>query len=367
MRQNKKNRILFVLKHREQTNDPNCWNYSEGGGHLSSGLYNSVRFLVDMLNENCVDAKLVHVIDNNQIDREVTKYKPTHVIVEAFWVVPEKFDVLMKLHKNVKWIVRNHSKSEFLASEGIAFGWGIEYLKRGIELTCNSPEEVADWKKIAVGHRLNPNLVTYTPNYYPIEETGWFVFEAIEAANKYRHSSYKETGHIDIGCFGAIRPLKNHVNQAIAAIDFADDIKAKLRFHINCSRIEGQAAPIYKNLTSLFKGSNPHTLVEHTWLDHYEFRKLLRRMEIVSQVTFSETFNIVAADAVSVGTPVIGSDQLPWLDKDYTVNPNSVEKISQAYRRVWHNLPWGTDVAFQQKGLKQYSRNSRAIWLDRFK
>lgn len=363
----KKNRLLFILKHREQTRDPSCWNYSDGGGHLSSGLYNSVRFIVDMLRSECVDAKLVHVVDNNQIDREVKQYNPTHVFIEAFWVVPEKFDVLMPLHKNVKWIVRNHSKSEFLASEGIAFGWGIEYLKRGIELTCNSLEEVNDWRKIAVGHRLDPCLVTYTPNYYPLEETGWWIFEGIEAAQKYRHSSYKTTGHIDIGCFGAIRPLKNHVNQAIAAIDFADDIKAKLRFHINASRIEGQAAPIYKNLCSIFEGAGPHKLVQHDWMDHDRFRHVLKKMEIVMQVTFSETFNIVAADALSVGTPVVGSNQLPWLPKESTVDPNNVEAISQTLRRTWKNLPWGVDVALQQKSLKRYSKTSKQIWLERFK
>src|SRR6516165_3286534 len=100
-----KPRILFILKHRG-FGAYGCWNYSDNGGHLSSGLYNSVRFVVDMLNDNDIEAKMVDVIDNNCIDREVTKFKPTHVIIEAFWVVPEKFDILRPLHPKVKWIVR---------------------------------------------------------------------------------------------------------------------------------------------------------------------------------------------------------------------------------------------------------------------
>ena len=94
-----KNRVLFICKKRHIYSQQTQTN-------ISSGLYNSAKFVVDMLQNNMIDAKLVDVIDNNCIDKEVAKYRPTHVIIEALWVTPDKFDILQKLHPRVKWIIR---------------------------------------------------------------------------------------------------------------------------------------------------------------------------------------------------------------------------------------------------------------------
>ncbi len=115
-------RVLFFVKRKE---DYNAITDSHIG--LSTGLYNSCSFVVNMLNEAGIDAKIEVVIDNNDIDREVTKHQPTHVIIEALWVVPTKFSVLTKLHPGVQWIIRLHSEVPFIASEGIAMDWIAEY------------------------------------------------------------------------------------------------------------------------------------------------------------------------------------------------------------------------------------------------
>ena len=79
-------KVLFILKERHTSHS----NFMT----ISSGLFNSASFVVDMLNKNGIESHLVEVKDNNSIDREVTKYKPTHVVIEAkftqrssgFWV-----------------------------------------------------------------------------------------------------------------------------------------------------------------------------------------------------------------------------------------------------------------------------------------
>ena len=115
-------RILFILKRRE---DFIPIKHSPLG--LSTGLYNSAKFMQEMLVNSGVDAEIEVAIDNNCIDRLVSRHKPTHVILEALWVVPSKFAVLTKLHPTVKWIVRLHSELPFMSGEGIAMDWLGDY------------------------------------------------------------------------------------------------------------------------------------------------------------------------------------------------------------------------------------------------
>src|ERR1017187_3457174 len=104
-------RVLFVLKRREDY----AIDDSYSGKGISTGLLNSATFVKDMLLIQGLDSELVVVTDNNGIDAEVSRYKPTHVIIEALWVVPEKMDELVALHSTVTWIIRYHSEAPFLA------------------------------------------------------------------------------------------------------------------------------------------------------------------------------------------------------------------------------------------------------------
>jgi hypothetical protein len=219
----KEKKVLFILKKRQTSHT----NYTS----VSSGLLNSASFVSNMLNKNGIESNLVEVIDNNCIDREVTKYKPTHVIIEALWVVPPKFEVLTRLHPNVEWILRLHSDISFLANEGIAMEWIYEYLKYpNVKISANDLETNQNFEMLT-----NRDFV-YLPNYYPV---GFF--------NRNRpKNKCKKT--INIGCFGAVRPLKNQLIQAVSAIDYADTYGKKLRFHINVKRIEGKGEPVLKNL-----------------------------------------------------------------------------------------------------------------------
>jgi len=89
-------RVLFLGKTRE-----GYWGGS--GSDLSSGLKNSVSFVVQMLNKNGIDALFLQLVDNNKIDAAVATYKPTHCILEAYWCVPSKMDILLPLHPTVHW------------------------------------------------------------------------------------------------------------------------------------------------------------------------------------------------------------------------------------------------------------------------
>jgi hypothetical protein len=267
-----------------------------------------------MLNDMGIESKVADVDDNNDIDREVHRYKPTHVIIEALWVIPHKFKILKKLHPKVKWICRLHSDFPFLASEGIALDWLFDYVKCGVSIITNCDETAAELGRVL------KIKVPYLPNYYPV--TADYLGHEL----KLREWSHRH--HINIGCFGAIRPLKNQLLQAFAAIQFAERHNLRLNFWINTGRIEMGGAPILKNLEDLFENVPHHKLIEVGWLPYDYFLRLLKEeIDLGMQVSFAETYNIVTADMVNLNIPVVVSSEVYWVSPRCMARPNSIKHI----------------------------------------
>ena len=347
-------KVLFLLKRRE---DYHSITHSNIG--LSTGLYNSASFMQKMLNNNGVQSKLVVCIDNNCIDREVSLYRPSHVIIEALWVTPTKFAILQKLHPSIKWIIRLHSELPFMAGEGIAMDWIAEYSTyKNVVIACNAPRMLHDMRTYIKEHfgfricRVEEKIV-YLPNYYPQE----FDIKKLDTKKEF----------VDVGCFGAIRPLKNHLSQALGALQFANRIKKKLRFHVNAGRIEMKGEPMINNLKSFFIQINDtgHQLINHQWTPRDSFTELCSQMDIGLQVSFSETFNIVGADFVSQGVPFVGSLEIPWMTNTFAADPTDTKDIARKLELAytWPRL----NTWLNKKSLKNYTNETLDIWLKYFK
>lgn len=365
MSKSKKIRVLFILKLRH-TSGGHGHHGGHGHGHhrghnkphlASSGLLNSAMYVKDMLISNRYECKLIEVVDNNDIDREVTQYKPDIVIIEALWVVPEKFEILQKLHPNIKWIIRIHSKLPFLSGEGIAMEWINKYiLKKNVYVSLNNYETylnfISYFKTVDPCEQLIKKIV-FLPNYYPVKP-------------RVKRITFKSrpSNVINVGCFGAIRPMKNHLTQAYAAVKFADKHLMKCHFHINAGRVE-KGDEVLKNLRNFFSMFNgKHKLIEHDWLNRDEFIKLVNTMDIGLQMSFSETFNIVAADFVSEGVPIVASPEIDWLPLIFTANPTNVNEITNTMEWVFKYHKYADWMDLPRKALKEYIKDTENIWLD---
>lgn len=345
-------RIQFILKARD---NPYSSDYSYSGGYLSSGLMNSANFVADMLHDTLGhDTDIIHAVDNNDIDALVTAFRPDIVVIEAYWVVPEKFGTLAALHPNITWVVRNHSATPFAATEGILANWSLRYMDYpNVVLACNDTRTDREFSNLIRAYKPTwtdsqiASRVVCLPNYYPLSH---MQREPVQDAN-----------FVNIACFGAVRPLKNHLIQAVAAIEYAESVGKTLQFHINGTRAEGNGEPILANLRSLF-GLLPHLLVEHPWLPHEQFVSLVRQMDIGLQVSYSETFNIVTADMVMAGVPVVTSSEVRWVHPVFHADPNDSATIVDAIRRaLWieSNLGWWTPNV---DSIGSYDAQSVAIW-----
>lgn len=332
-------RLLFIVKFRENY-DGSCG--YDGTTHSFGGLYHSALFVVQMLRAAGVAAKLVQVCDNNDIDREVAAYRPTIVIVEALWVVPEKFKVLSKLHPTVKWVVRCHSEIPFIANEGIAVEWLTRYVQHpSVFIASNSLYGARDFQSMVqpFAHK-----VLYLPNFYPVEAQHHKVFN----------------GFFDIGCFGAIRPLKNQLIQVLAAIEYGRQTKRNIRIHVNDRHQQGGDS-VLNNIRMLCKFSDV-PLIEHDWEPREQFLKTISQTDLGMQVSFSETFDITAADTVALGIPLVTSKEVVWAAPECQADTNNTASILAKLKLV--SGPFRAVISRHNLNrLRGYCNESRQEWL----
>jgi glycosyltransferase involved in cell wall biosynthesis len=265
---------------------------------------------------------------------------------------------LSKRHPKVKWIIRLHSETPFIANEGMAFEWIRDYAKHpNVLLSANADRMLKETRFLVAEQRgLNKqqakDKVVFLPNYYLPED------------DNPRHEN-PDSDTINVGCFGAIRPLKNHMIQAVAALMFAKELDKKLHFHINIGRSEMKGTPILKNLIGMFDGlkEQGHVLHLHQWMPHSEFLEVVKTMDIGLQVSFTETFNIVAADLVACGIPTVVSKEISWMFP-YYADPVCSDDIARKLNVTWllrEKLPCANKVL-----LKDYAENSEKIWVKYF-
>lgn len=322
-------KVLFLLKKNLNS-----------GGHFYNGvgMMNSVKFLLRALKQHkfIKEGHAEVCFDGNSVDRFLAIHKPDVCFIEAFWVTPKKLHELQKKYKKIKFIIRVHSNIPFLAHEGVAIEWMKEYNEiPNVTVAFNNINTARYFEDIVCS--------IYLPN----------VYEAIF------HEARPVRGHINLASFGAIRPLKNQLTQAIAAIRFGNKTNQSINFHINVNRVEQGAEGVLKNIRSLFKDSR-HRLVEHQWMTHCDFLEVVRKMDVGLQVSFSESFNIVSADFVYSGVPVIVSEDIEWAHQTAKVSTTDADAIASKIQRVLRRKSYYLKKT--QKSLKRYMENALMIW-----
>lgn len=301
--------ILFLLVN-------NMTPTNKYGGTSRSGLMNSATMTAQQLTTYLHYSTVVDTVPSAAgIIEKIKKYKPKFVILEAIWVTADQVLVLTQDFPDTVFITRVHSEVPFLAHENgvIAQLQKLASIHNSY-IAFNSRETERQFFTLGYRPAYLPNIFT---DVYQVEvPAGPFCSKTM-----------------NVGCFGSIRPMKNQLLQAMMAAAYCDIHKIELLFHMNTSRVEQQGGCALGNIRAFFEGTE-HTLIEHDWLDRADFLKLVKGMDLMLQLSFNESFNIVSADAVLMGVPLVVSDTIGWMPEESRASVDSMDDILYKIDRV---------------------------------
>jgi len=265
---------------------------------LNVAGYTSAKYL----NDNGIKTEVYPVRHNIDIVNAIDKYKETngkpltHVIISAPWLSEMDMENLVKHFSYIKFLVLSHSNVGFLQADP----YGIALYRKYVSLSKKynnlnvggNCSQFVNWFK----HAYNENCICL-PNMYPAE--------------RIRSKVWNKKTPIRIGSFGAIRPEKNFMTATAAAIAIHSHFKVPVELHMSTGG-DGCKSPTLPAIVQMTNDIPGFTLIRHDWQTWNHFIHLINQMNIMIQVSYTESFNMVTADGISVGVPSVISSAIRW-------------------------------------------------------
>lgn len=250
-----------------------------------TAMHNAARYDQAHLDSLCHNAQVIAVPEGDRLPQVGSKGELV-VIEGAGWVALDQVARLVSRGASV--IVRCHAAPEFLYYEFPGPVPTTTYLEQardaGATLGFVSAELAGRFKG------------TYLPIHYPV--------------GPYRAFKRRSDEQVDVGCFGAIRPLKNHMGELVAIARAQVIEGGPFAMHINSTRVEG-CSTILPELKAAAKAFGVN-LVCHDWQE--DFRSLARTMTVGLFGSFAESFCLTAADFVAESIPAALCGHIPWAE-----------------------------------------------------
>lgn len=240
----------------------------------------------------------------------------THVVIEAPWIPLDIMAQALRELSQVHFIVRAHSQIGFLQVEPGAVQLMRELMRMqdgelNLSVAANSNRLSYIFENVYQGRCLHLGNLYYMKR------------PSTKLAQSHNHRK------LVVGSFGALRLLKNHTTDAAAALLIAKRKGCDLEFWINVGREETSGGKdVLPALRNMFSNLHWAKLLESPWESWADFRRTISTMDLLMQTSFTETFNITAADAVAEGVPVVGGDAIEWLPNQWKAQSDNAENIA---------------------------------------
>lgn len=271
-----------------------------------------------------------------EIASAVKQYNPTHCVIAAPWLAVTEMAWLVRQFTAVEFIINLHSNVGFLAADtnGVALTRqyiDLEQANLNFRISANSRKGTL-WIRTAFQC---PCL--WLPNLYAVDSS------AIS------HRPLWNGGVLNIGAFGATRPLKNLMSAAGAALALTNQLKAQTQFWISGGRPDG-GMNVVASIKALLAGLTNITIKEVNWTSWPQFRDIVRTMHVMLQVSYTESFNMVTADGVVEGVASVVSDAIDWPPSWWQASVDETLEIARIARQLLSDPDAASDglVALEQ-------------------
>src|ERR1035437_747410 len=243
---------------------------------------------------------------------ETNKEPLTHVVISAPWMSLYDLESLIKNFKNIQFVILSHSNVGFLQADPC----GVELFRKYIELSkhhhnikvAGNNIPFVEWFKAAYNEEC-----IYLPNLYHCTEIKGKIWDGVPP--------------LKIGAFGAIRPEKNFMTAAAAAVVIHSILKVPVELHMSTGG-DGCQSTTLPAIREMVEGVKGIKLVTHDWNFWDHFIKLISEMDLLLQVSYTESFNMVTADGISQGVPSVVSPVIRWAPDSWKADPDDSMNVA---------------------------------------
>jgi hypothetical protein len=290
-----------------------------------------------------------------KLEREFQNpYPISHVVVSAPWIpILDWQSILQKWHR-IHFAVNVHSNIGFLQADSN----GVANMAGCVALEKSYPNFRLSANNRTFGKWINDTHACpcqYLPNLYYLHELSG------RSRPMFGNTGPGAGGTLQIGCFGAIRPLKNGMSAAAAAIQVARSMRCKLEFWVSNGRAEGGGEGVLRAMQQLFpSGPNPQErIIRSTWAPWPEFRATIGSMHLLMQPSYTESFNMVTADGIAEGVPSVVSSAIDWVPSHWMADADDVAEIARVGRYL---LTDPHAAAEGREALENYVQDGIMAW-----
>lgn len=287
-------------------------------GYSSVGLNVTAITTAEELNRVGIPAQVIGVRHNVDLFHALCKIqnsdKPlTNVVIMAPWISPRDLESLLKFFPKLNFAVQAHTNvgalhGDFRGTGNLRNYMDLTFEYQNLRVAGNSPRFV----KWAASTFDMP--VWLLPNLYPIGE---------KITRK-----VCTTGLINIGAFGAIRSEKNFVTAVAAGLLMQKKLDCAVQFHIN-SGGDTSSKPVLDCIRQMTEGVPGFSVIVHPWMPWDKFRALVKRMDLLLQPSYTESFNMVTADGIVQGVPSVVSPAITWAPYDWKADSDDAYEIAE--------------------------------------
>jgi hypothetical protein len=278
-----------------------------------------------------VNATAFAVKDNvdvvNILDAAKEENRPyTHVVISAPWLMLFDLINIVQAYPETQFVVLSHSNIGFLQADPNA----IELFRR-----------YADFSETVQNFRIGGNNAPFVNWFKAIYHENCIILPNLYPIGRIMSKRWDKISPLNIGAFGAIRPEKNFMTAAAAALMIQTQLNVPLQLHMSTGG-DGCKSTTLPAIEEMVAGLPSVQLIKHDWQHWDEFIHLIAQMDLLIQISYTESFNMITADGISVGVPSVVSPVIHWAPKKWRANPDDAPHVAGV----------GVDLLTRHQGFK---------------